>query len=79
MIYCRLVSRNGTSDATYAFGAYTEDLTGLIKFFSGGEEPVVIKNPEKQYVSKLWINKLYGRNSESIFNGEFKDEMAYEC
>ena len=79
MIYCRLVSRNGTSDATYAFGADKEDLTGLIKFFSGGEEPIVIKKPEKQYVSKLWINKLYGKYSESIFNGEFKDKMAYEC
>ena len=78
MVYCKLLNKNGTESATYAFGPAELAMTGKITFFSNGDNPVVEKEPEKK-VSLLWMRKLFAKYRDSILKGEFAEKMAYEC
>ncbi len=79
MVYCKLISRNGRTDATYAFGSYESDMTGRITFYSDGTPPRIEKQPDSEPVSTLWIGKLIHKHMDSLSRGEFKEKMAYEC
>ena len=79
MVYCKLISHNGNSDATYAFGAYESDMTGRITFYSDGRTPLIGRHPDSGHVSNLWIGKLLQKYSDALKAGTFKEKMAYEC
>ena len=77
MIYCRLLSKN-KKIISYSIGAVISDITGEIKIDIDGKRYEIIKQPQKEEVYPLFINKMLWKYRGEFNKGIIPEKMSYE-
>lgn len=77
MVYCNYIS-NTKDTATYAYGATTDDITGILVFNISNETIYVKKEPVKDSPTGLFLRKLYAKHRDNFKKGTFPKKIAYE-
>ena len=78
MVCCILVERNNDS-ATYHFGGHSSDMTGIVKFYSDGRKPVIVKEPDKYKADLYTLSCLLGKYWSKFSKGVFPEKVAYQA
>ena len=73
MIYCNKIQGNA-----YCFGAQTDDITGVVRFFADGRAPEVERQPNRFEVPFSAIMKLQVKYKERFVHGDFPDKLSFE-
>lgn len=77
MVYCNLKEKKDNS-AIYFFGATTEDVNGEVIFYTEPIQPQIIKQPSKQSVSIISLNKIVAKYKNQFIEGIFPNKISYE-
>lgn len=76
MVYCDFVE-NTSDTVTYKFGAFSDDLSGLLTFNFKTGVIIISKEPNK-HVFNRHVQSLMRKHQNDFNNGIFAKKIAYE-
>ena len=79
MIYCRKKEHILKDMAIYDFGISTENMSGVVKFYSDQRAFEVTALPKGENVSKIILGKLYTKYQKKFEENNFPEKLSFEC
>lgn len=73
MVYC-----NKKENTVYYFGTNTEDITGIVRFYTDGTAPTIEQQPVGGEAAISEMMKLNAKYREKFAQNIFPDRISYE-